>query len=870
MITLSRQHMFLLNLISALAAFPFTSYANSENILLNSGFEDSGLVSLFSGWRDNSGWADVDVEYSRVKGKGDGGTAVRINSSSYRRGAVQFVQGDINVTKGQAYVISIWMRGKLSQPVTLLLRERGRPYRVLASRSFRIGGEWREYRFKGVPVTNSDNAYFMVRFKGDGELWLDDAALMVSSRPAKEFTAIEGNLIANSGFEVGMGRWGVLYREAGAPQLSSVIEYMNPQPVLDRHDKYEGKYAMRLDVPDGAMVTATSEYFRGVPGQEYMLRVRLRAEHRQKLRIGVGHGTFKQRRRQSTTVVVGTQWKSYDMQIALPQTAEDAYYVFIQSAESGQLWIDGVEFKQENSDEYNASADIEVGLTREGLPTVMEVNEVATLDMLVASHINGTATIRLSMYNYLGRREVVFTKSMHLSAGDRRHFEVDIPTEHTGYYRVLAEVLMGDSRKDADEFSVAVVPKSLPPYIESPFGGHVRFNSESLELAHQLGVSWVRLHPPRTTKWYSVEPKAGKYYFFDKAVLAAKRYGYHVLGSLAGVPRWASTAPPGITAHNNSGYTAYVPSDYESWREYVYRTVKHYRGVIDYWEVWNEPSSHTFLKMSDDGGLVERAEEYMKLLRIAYEAAKKANPDAKIVGGCSTTIPPADWFRLLFERGGYDYMDVLSVHMYQGDMPSGPLGIPTTESVQELNKLMKAQNPSQPPKSIWQTEVGIRKPGTMYETRLNPHITGSLSGAEGAQFIVKRYVDILAAGIDKWFYYSMFWSERPERNDYIGLFEWDGGARPSAAAYAVLTHFLHGKKFEAMVNTDDNTVIAKFSSDEQVVYIAWSTEGKRKITSPLSNNKIDYAIYDIMGHALENKEPANLSESPLYFIRNKK
>lgn len=859
----------------ALALYPVSSAGAGQNILTNPGFEDAGLLAPFGAWQDNSGWAEVDVRYDRQVGRNGTGSAAHIVASHYRRGAAQFVQGGIAVRKGQTYVVSIWMRGNLSQPVGIVLREHGRPYRTLAGQSFRVSDEWREYRFKAVAKENSSDAYFMVRFEGDGELWLDDAELAEDRGTAQALSVVEGNLIANGGFEVGLGRWGVLYREAGSPVTASAIEYQNPQPVLDTAGAFEGRQAMRVEVPRGGSVTVSSAYVQAVPGHDYMLRVRLRADHRHKVRIGVGHGIFGDRRARPTSVVVGTQWKTYDLPVRLPQAVGDAYFAYVQSAEVGVLWIDAVELVQGRSGAYRPAAPVEVGLLREGLPTVMEVGDTSSLGLSVAAHVAGTATLKLTLYDYEGRRQELLTETLNLSAGDRWRSEVRIPTGQPGYFRALAEVNLDGVRVDADEFAVAVVPEAFAPRTDSPFGNHARFNGESLGLARQLGVSWLRLHPPRTTKWYSVEPEAGRFQFFDAAIMDAKRRGFQILGSLDGVPRWISTAPQDQTVHNNSGYTAYLPADYERWREYVYRTVEHYRGVIDYWEVWNEPSAHTFLKLPDGRGMGARADAYMKLLRIAYEAAKAANPDAKIVAGCSTTIPPADWFELLFERGAYDLMDIASVHLYQGDAPDGPAGISTAESVRQLRALMERQNSSRPPKPIWQTEVGIRHPGTMYETRVNAYVEAPLTGPEGAEYIVKRHVDVLASGIEKWFYYDMFWSERPDRQDYIGLFEWDGAARPAAAAYAVLAHMLHGLKFEAMVGGgNDQVVIAKFSGGGRIVYVAWSSgEGGRAVI-PLADDGRIAAVYDIMGRAVAQSSATNASHidvgvSPQYIVIEK-
>jgi hypothetical protein len=181
-------------------------------------------------------------------------------------------------------------------------------------------------------------------------------------------------------------------------------------------------------------------------------------------------------------------------------------------------------------------------------------------------------------------------------------------------------------------------------------------------------------------------------------------------------------------------------------------------------------------------------------------------------------------------------------------MPEGPLGISTAESVSQLRSLMQRQDANRPPKPIWQTEVGIQHMESMYETRVNVDVRAPLTGTEGAEYIVKRHIDVLAAGIEKWFYYDMFWSKRPDRLDYTGLFEWDGSPRPSAAAYAVLAHMLRGLKLEEKDGGhDEQTVAVRFVGDGRVVYVVWANKDSEQVAIPLADDEKIVAIYDIMG-----------------------
>ena len=113
-----------------------------------------------------------------------------------------------------------------------------------------------------------------------------------------------------------------------------------------------------------------------------------------------------------------------------------------------------------------------------------------------------------------------------------------------------------------------------------------------------LGVSWLRMHPPLGTKWFIVEPEKNRFQFIDQPIQYAKKLGFHILGSLDTTPRWASSAPNHLQNEKAQGYRAYPPEDISDWEHYVSQTVAHYKGVIDHWEIWNEPDSGGFFKLN--------------------------------------------------------------------------------------------------------------------------------------------------------------------------------------------------------------------------------------------------------------------------------
>jgi len=119
-----------------------------------------------------------------------------------------------------------------------------------------------------------------------------------------------------------------------------------------------------------------------------------------------------------------------------------------------------------------------------------------------------------------------------------------------------------------------------------------------------------------------------------------------------------------------------MPSDLESWKEFVKEIVKRYsnetRGGVKYFALNNEPSVPQYWN--------DTPENYAILLRATYEAAKEANPQVKIVLGSIPVevvvnqpsrqdfFPKVLKYRYSDGTTAENYFDIVDVHIY--DEPS--------------------------------------------------------------------------------------------------------------------------------------------------------------------------------------------------------
>lgn len=856
--------------------FPLISYALEPSLLSNAGFEEGYAKGIASGWEDNSSWAKLSVRYSSDKVSAHRGTAQKIECLDFKSGAVQFVQFNVPIVRGHIYEAKLWMKGELRSPVEVLLRKHGSPYSVYISNSVDVIGEWREYTLTGVADSDDSAAMFMIKFAGTGSLWIDDVQFTDVTNRVSTVAAIKGNLLANGSFETGLDRWGVY---VGISDYSSEMatQMLIRQPVITHKNAKMGASSLLIDIPDHARFVVTSPYIQINPGRQHTLSLWAASDQPRTIRIGVASGYFGKNREYLRDIKVGRGWRRYEFSVRLPVAQANAYHVLIEGGGAGRIWLDGIQLEEGEVSNFTQRSPVEIGLVREDIPTLYEVGEVIRLRArLSGGDTGGDVMAVVKSVDYHGLVTELYKENLHLGANAVRELTFPHPSLQTGHYKIIAEAQRNGKILDVSEMAIGVVPlRDGNPSLSSPFGNHVFFDQLSLNDARKLGVSWLRMHPPLGTKWFVVEKDKGHFVYPDQAVALAKDRGFNVLGSLDTTPRWASSAPLDVKSQEADGFRSYPARDLADWDRYVYQTVLHFKGIIDYWEVWNEPDS-PFLNVAGFLGDRRKPAAYAELLKVAYRAAKRANPDAVILAGCSSSQTPEDWVEKIFSEGAYDYLDVLSFHFYTDGRPGDELGTPTSVHINKIRGLMSKFGKGRQ-KPIWETESGIMFPGTAYGNLLQVG-PGYRSPENTAAYVVRNYVHLLSSGVDKWFYYSMFTSHRSDRAEATGFFEWDGSPRPAAVAYAQLAWTLTGTRFNRVLTLPIDLQGSEFIGPDKVVQIVWNRGSPKKSPLPvLIQNPGSYSevvVYDMMGVALKSEQ--NVSsirletiQEPVYIIFRK-
>ena len=232
--------------------------------------------------------------------------------------------------------------------------------------------------------------------------------------------------------------------------------------------------------------------------------------------------------------------------------------------------------------------------------------------------------------------------------------------EDKGYYQVRLESAEATVLPIlAERFAVVDLPRQADGF----FGmNHAYADEEMVKVSHDIGLSWFR---DWSLKWHQVEPAQGEFDFapFDFQIDRVLQEKLNVIGLLPfPATRWSTTAPAEMLSPGELGeqsWAAYMPRDLEEYAHYVRTTVRHYAGRVRIWEILNEPLYTGYALPTRFGYHVP---DYVKLLKVAYQAVKEVQPDAVVIGGIAGE--PETFTKEFIAAGGLEWVDMLNIHIY--------------------------------------------------------------------------------------------------------------------------------------------------------------------------------------------------------------
>ena len=306
-----------------------------------------------------------------------------------------------------------------------------------------------------------------------------------------------------------------------------------------------------------------------------------------------------------------------------------------------------------------------------------------------------------------------------------------------------------------------------------------------------LKPGWVR----EDVQWSRVEPRPGAFdwSWHDTVFERHARKGISIIGVITPAVGWA-TPEPGDPPEGVSFY----PPDPDRYAAFARAVAERYRGVVQAWEIWNEPENPLFWRPNPDPAA------YAQLLTKASAAIKAVDPAVVVLSGGVVPYDPG-FLQGIAAAGAWDAFDALAVHPYVD--PAAP------ESAQiDLVGLTNVRQLAARygDKPIWVTEYGWTTGPCERD------LQGLTDEEEQANYLVRAAVLLRSAGAERVLWYTMKDEEQPcyglarsgaGREDYRDL-------KPAATALRVLSEQIGSARPLGAREVTSGQVILAFEEDE--------------------------------------------------------
>jgi outer membrane protein assembly factor BamB len=324
-------------------------------------------------------------------------------------------------------------------------------------------------------------------------------------------------------------------------------------------------------------------------------------------------------------------------------------------------------------------------------------------------------------------------------------------------------------------------------------GGH-------FELFEKAGIGWTRVDFTRN----GIERRPGKFDWSqqDQQVREAAKHGVKIMPILDYQAAWEKEEQHGpATEAERAGFA-----------RFAYETAKHFKGRVEAWEIWNEPNIG-FWKPEPN------ARDYTLLLKAVYPEIKRADPNARVVGGSFAGTDPK-FLREMCRCGAADYMDVLSVHPYRyGNNPE----IKFAERIEELRDILAQFGKREMP--IWITEIGWGSSGK------------GRSQADQANYFIRSYLTSLAAGVEVYMWFNFI--DDPRYNSPVYMSGDQTVEKPAMRAIRACTDLLAGAELVGEMPWSDPIYGVVFRRAQDVVVAAWRRYGSEAAPLPRAEQVVD-------------------------------
>ncbi len=248
-------------------------------------------------------------------------------------------------------------------------------------------------------------------------------------------------------------------------------------------------------------------------------------------------------------------------------------------------------------------------------------------------------------------------------------------------------------------------------------------------LVNDLGFDWAKSY----VNWETVEPKLGEFRWIDPDNIV-KAFGdqqVNILMRVHGTPEWARPTDTNLS---------HPPADISDFANFMTVLATRYKGQVAAYEIWNEPNLDYEWGYRPPDPLA-----YTEMLKAAYTAVKRVDPEALIIsGGLATTgagsetaYGDLDFLQGMYDAGAKGYFDALGSHPYAyGRSPDerDMWGL-SFARVEEQHQVLQSNGDGDTP--IWITETGWVLQNSW---NLDEHETIGVNEALQAEYLTQAYI----------------------------------------------------------------------------------------------------------------------------------
>jgi hypothetical protein len=366
----------------------------------------------------------------------------------------------------------------------------------------------------------------------------------------------------------------------------------------------------------------------------------------------------------------------------------------------------------------------------------------------------------------------------------------------------------------------------------------------------------VRTEPP-TYRWHEVD---------ERSLLNAADEGLEIIATIQFTPEWAQ------------GYGGYYcgpirDENLDEFAQFLEAVVSRYSVPpynVRYWELGNEPDIDPRLASprqvygcwGDESDEHYGGRYYAEMLKVAYPAMKRADPEAQVmIGGLLMDRPAGGkdtsprFLEGILEGGGGPYFDILSFHAYTyyggapgkmwgGNWPDSPTVMPG--KVAHIRDLLARYGVAD--KGLMNTEAALQC----------PEVTDDCLETQ-AMFVARVYAEALALDLEAQVYFALI----NEGWRHTGLLLPDLTPKPVYHAYRVASEFLTSVRYDGLVTGYPQQVEGyAFRLNDRTGYldVIWSVDGMvQRVTLPAGAS-----AYDRYGELIAGDGSILVDSGPVY------